>query len=156
MIVRINVGGIDDLTDWAGLRTMLWPDDDATSHRSDLIQFLARPGNAIGLLARDSEGTALGFAEAALRVDYVNGCDTSPVAFLEGLFVIEASRRLGVSRGLIEAVEAWARSKGCRELASDAMLDNTAAQAVHANLDFEETERVVYFRKLLDDAPALS
>jgi len=156
MIVRIDVGGIDDLTDWARLRAMLWPDDDATSHRSDLGQFLARPESAIGLLARDSKGTALGFAEAVLRADYVNGCDTSPVAFLEGLFVIEASRRLGVGRGLIEAVEAWARSKGCRELASDALIDNTAAHAVHAKLDFAETERVVYFRKLLEDAPALS
>jgi aminoglycoside 6'-N-acetyltransferase I len=45
---------------------------------------------------------------------------------------------------------------GCRELASDALLQNTAAHDVHAALDFEETERVVYFRKVLDDAPILS
>jgi len=42
---------------------------------------------------------------------------------------------------------------GCAELASDAMLDNTVAQAMHAALDFEETERVVYFRRLLTPMP---
>lgn len=129
---------------------------DAADHRDDLLVSLCEPGSLIGFLGRNAAGEAVGFAEAALRNDYVNGCDTSPVAFLEGLYVAESSRRLGVGRGLIEAVEACVRSMGCSELASDTLLGNTAAHDVHAALDFEETERVVYFRKVLDDAPVLS
>lgn len=156
MMVRIEVAGEHNLDDWANLRAALWPVADAADHRDDLLESLSEPGSLIGFLGRNAAGEAVGFAEAALRNDYVNGCDTSPVAFLEGLYVAESSRRLGVGRGLIEAVEAWARSVGCRELASDALLENSAAHDVHAALDFEETERVVYFRKVLDDAPVLS
>ncbi len=156
MMVRIEVGGERNLDDWANLRAALWPVVDAASHREDLVEALSEPGALIGFLARNSAGDAVGFAEAALRSDCVNGCDTSPVAFLEGLYVAEASRRRGVGRGLIEAVEAWARSMGCHELASDALLENIAAHDVHAALDFEETERVFYFRKVLADAPTLS
>jgi aminoglycoside 6'-N-acetyltransferase I len=156
MIVQIQLGGKDDIDDWADLRAKLWPDGSAADHRDDLLELIEEPGTAASFIARGGDGRALGFAEAALRTDYVNGCETSPVAFLEGLYVAEDSRRIGVGRGLIEAVEAWARSLGCLELASDALLENTDAHDVHAALDFEETERVVYFRKFLADAPAWS
>ena len=33
------------------------------------------------------------------------------------------------------------------ELASDAGIDNTVSHGMHTGLGFEETERVVYFRK---------
>ena len=52
-------------------------------------------------------------------------------------------------RALIAAVEAWTREQGCTELASDALIDNAASHAAHAACGFEETERVVYFRKPL-------
>ncbi len=91
----------------------------------------------------------VGFAEVALRRDYVNGCDTSPVAFLEGIYVAPDHRRDGAARALITAVEAWGRAQGCSELASDADLANLDSQRMHAAVGFEETERVVYFRKAL-------
>ncbi|MGH8854579.1 MAG: GNAT family N-acetyltransferase, partial [Telluria sp.] len=50
---------------------------------------------------------------------------------------------------LVLAAEQWAREQGCTEMASDAMIDNTASHAMHLALGFEETERVVYFRKPL-------
>jgi aminoglycoside 6'-N-acetyltransferase I len=85
-----------------------------------------------------------------LRFDYVNGCSTSPVGFLEGLYVREAARRRGVARGLVAAVELWASERGCTELASDALLVNAQSQKAHRAIGFAETERVVFFRKPLD------
>lgn len=41
------------------------------------------------------------------------------------------------------------RSLGCRDLASDAHADNTAGILTHPAVGFEETERVVFFRKPL-------
>ena len=87
--------------------------------------------------------------EASRRVDYVNGTRSSPVAFLEGLYVAPGSRGQGVARALVESVSLWAEREGCRELASDCLLDNSSAHAVHRALGFEETERVVYFRRTL-------
>jgi aminoglycoside 6'-N-acetyltransferase I len=90
-----------------------------------------------------------GFAEAAIRRDYVNGCETSPVAFVEGIHVVPEHRRQGVAGALIAAVEQWARDQGLRELASDALIENSQSHAMHRALGFSETERVVYFRKAL-------
>ena len=84
-----------------------------------------------------------------MRFDYVNGCKTSPVAFLEGIIVLPCARRTGVARLLVSAVSDWARSRGMSELGSDASLDNTTSHAMHAALGFDETQRVVYFRKAL-------
>ena len=95
------------------------------------------------------DGGPIGFAEASLRRDYVNGCETSPVAFLEGIYVMPHARGQGVGRALDAAVRDWAIVRGCREYASDALLDNRESHAFHAALGFEETERIVYFRRVL-------
>jgi aminoglycoside 6'-N-acetyltransferase I len=84
----------------------------------------------------------------------VNGCDTSPVAFLEGIYVRPNWRRRGIARRLCEAVEDWAGAMGCLELASDALLENNASHQMHTELGFEETERVVFYRKPLFPQPA--
>ena len=110
---------------------------------------LGLSGRFVQFVASTGPGQPIGFAEAAIRTDYVNGTDTFPVAFLEGLYVVPQARRQGVAAALFAAVERWARGFGCRELASDALLDNEPGHLVHRALVFEETERVVYFRKTL-------
>ena len=60
-----------------------------------------------------------------------------------------AHRGCGVSRQLLQHGEQWCRSKGCTEIATDAELDNTAAQRFHEHMGFEETFRVVEYRKSL-------
>jgi len=135
--------------DWASLRAALWPEADRAEHAREIRQQLQRPERSSAFVATDPNGVVVGFAEVALRVDAVNGADTSPVGFLEGLYVRPESRRQGVGRALVQAVEQWTRSLGCAELASDALLDNRASHAAHAAYGFEETERVVYFLKRL-------
>ena len=100
-------------------------------------------------LAYSAQNDAIGLAEVSVRSDYVNGTETSPVAFLEGLYVAPQARRNGVAAALVAAACQWGRGAGCRELASDALLDNSTSQVVHRALGFEETERVVYFRRRL-------
>jgi aminoglycoside 6'-N-acetyltransferase I len=103
-------------------------------------------------LAYAGEGSAIGFVEASKRVDYVNGTNSSPVVFLEGLYVEPAARRNGVARALVAGVEEWALAERCTELASDSSLENVVAHAVHRALGFEEMERVVYFRRAVHGA----
>jgi aminoglycoside 6'-N-acetyltransferase I len=103
-------------------------------------------------LAAAPDGSAIGFVEASLRIDYVNGTSTSPVAFLEGLYVEPFARRKGVARALVTEVERWAVAQGCSEIASDSPIESVMAHAMHRALGFEETERVVYFRRAVRGA----
>ncbi|MFD2648507.1 aminoglycoside 6'-N-acetyltransferase [Devosia albogilva] len=135
--------------EWLELRLALWPDTSRQEHEAEITQILAALGDTFSILAQDREGAALGFVEASLRRDYVNGTDTSPVAFLEGIYVVPQARGRGVARALVAATETWAREQGCIEFASDALLDNVDSHAMHRALGFEETERVVFFRKVL-------
>lgn len=118
-----------------------------------MATFVAAPERFAQFIACSGEREPLGFIEVALRSDYVNGTESSPVAFLEGIYVVPHARRSGIARQLVTAAERWALDRGCREFASDAQIDNTGSHAMHARLGFAETERVVYFRKLLRELP---
>ena len=139
-----------DITDVARFRHALWPHQSEEDHRADIERALGRSVEETTLLvAFAGTATIVGFAEASLRHDYVNGCSTSPVAFLEGIYVAPAARRAGVARALTTSVETWGASLGCRELASDAAIENQTSHAMHEALGFEESERVVFYRKRL-------
>jgi aminoglycoside 6'-N-acetyltransferase I len=128
---------------------MLWPHASADDHAHETEQWLAQPSRYATVIAVSSNGEALGFAEAAIRHDYVNGCDTSPVLFLEGVFVVPGMRRQGIAKALFASIEQWGASHGCAEFASDTAIDNLDSQALHRVLGFNETERVVFFRKTM-------
>ena len=139
----------EDASTWCDLRLGLWPEDGPDAHRKEIESMIAgwgQGGSRTAFLAF-SDGAPCAFIELSIRQDYVNGCETSPVAFIEGVSVAEASRRRGMAKGLIEAACRWARSRGCAEIASDAALSNHISHAMHLASGFEETERVVYFRR---------
>ncbi len=142
------MGGIrpyraSDRNEWHRMRTALWPEQT----EADMNAWLARADATI-FVAEEGHARLRGFAEVAER-PYANGCDTSPVAYLEGWYVDPAARRQGVGTALVRAVESWARSRGHRELASDTGLDNPVSQGAHERLGFTETERLVLYRKAL-------
>ena len=114
-----------------------------------MSRFCAEPQRFGQFIAVADDGTPLGFIEIALRSDYVNGTRTSPVAFLEGIYVAPFARAQGVAKVLVQAAEVWARERGCVEFASDAAIDNQISHAMHRALGFAETQRVVFFRKAL-------
>jgi aminoglycoside 6'-N-acetyltransferase I len=126
---------------------MLWPDSTESEHEQEGARLLAETERSTVLVASSSQGGIIGFAEAAIRRDYVNGCDASPVLFLEGIYVMPAMRRQGIAKALCASIEQWGASRGCLEFASDTSSENADAQALHRALGFDETERVVFFRK---------
>ena len=135
-----------DTPAWRTFRVALWPDGD--SHAADIARLLER-ADMVAFMAVAETGDPAGFAEASLRHDYVNGCETSPVCFLEGIYVAPAHRKTGVARALSDAVENWGRQKGCSEYASDALAENIASWHMHIALGFDEAERIVVFHKKL-------
>lgn len=137
--------GLQDREAWATLRHALWPHHGRDELDAELPQAIADGLVGFGIFDGDR---ALGLAEAGVR-DYGNGCETAPVPWLEGIYVVPGQRRSGLARRLVQAVEAWARAEGYAELGSDAALDNLTSRLAHARWGFEETERVVMFRKVL-------
>ncbi|MEO8506193.1 MAG: aminoglycoside 6'-N-acetyltransferase [Betaproteobacteria bacterium] len=134
---------------WLELRSALWPGHDAGVHLAEMAALCAAPERFGQFIAYAASGTPHGLVEVALRHDYVNGTRSSPVAFLEGIYVASLARRRGVARALVAVAEDWARAVGSTEFASDAAIDNRSSHAMHRALGFEESERVVYFRKAL-------
>jgi aminoglycoside 6'-N-acetyltransferase I len=105
------------------------------------------PRGAIFIAERD-DGTACGFVEVGER-SYGEGCETSPVGYIEAWYVDPDVRRQGVGRTLLAAAEDWARASGYREMGSDAVLDNLVSHRAHRASGYEEVVRLVVFRKAL-------
>jgi aminoglycoside 6'-N-acetyltransferase I len=150
--MHVILAAAADREDWTALRRELWPDAEA----GDIACMLKEPARFAAFIARNTNAGAIGFAEVSLRHDYVNGCETSPVGFLEGIYVVPLFRRRGVAASLVRAVEQWTLAQGASELASDALIDNVDSHRMHAALGFQETERVVGFRKRLSQASTSS
>lgn len=146
MELDIREMGEADRALWAELYGFLWPDHSHSSFLREIDRIL-RAENRMAFLA-EYRGKAVGFAEYAER-PYVNGCISQPVPFLEGIWVHEAYRRRGVARALLSTLEALALERGFDEMGSDVDLGNSVSEQAHGAWGFEETERVIYFRKAL-------
>ena len=147
---RIVAAQTAHLPAWSEMRAVLWPWEIAGAHAVQASQlYLAGHPDRRAFMALSADANPVGFAEATLRRDYVEGCDSSPVGFLEGIFVVPPMRQRGIARALVDAVGEWARARGCHEYASNALLANTDSHAFHAAVGFAETERVVFYRKHL-------
>ncbi len=91
----------------------------------------------------------VGFAQCQLRYDYVEGTKTTPVGYLEGIFVKEGYRHKGYAKELLAECEAWAKENGCYEFASDCEIDNIASFHFHKAMNFAEANRIICFTKVL-------
>ena len=133
-----------DRVEWLRMRQTLWTDDDTLETGVD-AHFASPKSDVIVFVAEDA-GKLLGFAEVGTRA-YAEGCETSPVGFLEGWFVEEHARGSGVGRALVQAAETWARNRGLTEFGSDTWLENEASIRAHQAIGFVITERLVCFLK---------
>lgn len=130
----------------AALACELWPGHTAQEF---LLEFEAfSPGEGAVFLAVE-DGAPAGFAQCQLRHDYVEGTDSSPVGYLEGIYVREPYRGRGLARALLRACEGWAAEQGCAQFASDCELDNAGSIAFHLGAGFAEANRIVCFTKRL-------
>jgi aminoglycoside 6'-N-acetyltransferase I len=147
----LEIVSTDDPSDpsWLTLRAEFIPEIGAEEQRTFLRAFARDSAAFRAFVAQHPQAGLLGFAEVAVRTDFVNGCEHRPALFLEGIFVRPEHRGRGVARALCDAAARWGLEQGCREFASDVYIDDHDSLAAHRGLGFEETERVVYFRKPL-------
>jgi aminoglycoside 6'-N-acetyltransferase I len=150
---KIRRATVSDRDELANLRMALWPESSVEEHSRKLDALLSSGMSGILPLAIfvscEEGGKLTGFVEVGLR-SHADGCDESrPVGYLEGWFVAAGWRWQGTGGELVRAAEEWSRAQGCREMASDALVDNTGSQLAHEKLGYIAVDRCVHFRKPL-------
>jgi|SRR5579871_3266886 len=143
MPIEIRQARESDYSDWIGMRKKLWPN--ASFDELKDLMHLKQAKEFVCYFA-EADGHLAGFIEVALR-PYANGCSSSPVAFVEGIWVDEVFQKQGIGGALVAKAEEWAREHGLKELGSDTRIESEHSIHAHKTWGFIETERVVYFRK---------
>ncbi len=146
-MIRIEKASQHDCAQVTDLALRLWPEHQREELAEEFLPMLADETAAVFLAIQD--GQAIGFAQCQLRRDYVEGTETSPVGYLEGIYVAEGARKQGIARKLLSACEGWAAEMGCTEFASDCELSNAESLLFHLNVGFSEANRIICFTKKL-------
>ncbi len=145
MIEGLNA---DNIGECAKLAYRLWPDANFEKLMNGFIDIMdSDKGDCFLYYEDETAKEYLGFAQVSMRFDYVEGSDSSPVAYLEGIYVKDENRRKGIAMALVKRAEEWGREKGCSEMASDCSLDNYLSIDFHNGIGFEEANRLVCFIK---------
>jgi aminoglycoside 6'-N-acetyltransferase I len=142
-----------DCEQLAKLRQALWPEGSLEEHRREVEDILRgkTPGAMplVEIVYEASDGALLGFIEVGVR-SHADECDPAqPVGYVEGWYVADACRRQGIGAVLLRAAEDWSRRQGCKEIASDALIENELSQRAHEALGFQVVGRNVLYRKKL-------
>lgn len=141
----------DDRDEWLRMRACLYP----RLNPKEIDEWFeaANEGGThlvgVAVLVADRGNNSLaGFVEIGVR-NYAEGCESTPVAFLEGWYVDADARQCGLGGSLVKAAENWAMTHGYAEIASDTELENEVSLQAHLALGFEEVERQICFKKRL-------
>lgn len=125
----------------------LWPDCNYDEEKNEWQQLIHVKDHYCALAKLDGEYT--GFIHISIRHDYIEGADSNPTAYLEAIYVKHAYRNKQIATALLSSGEAWARSKGMHQLASDTEIDNQISQLFHQQSGFREVNRIVCFIKTI-------
>ncbi len=143
----IRKAGKSDISVIAELAALLWDGHSADDLKNEFTEMLSKDSAQIFL--KYENDIPVGFAQCQLRNDYVEGTETTPVGYLEGIFVKENYRGCGYAKELLAECEKWAASKGCSEFASDCEISNDVSFRFHKAMGFKEANRIICFTKKL-------
>ena len=146
-MVLIKTATKEDSLILAELAVKMWSNHSVEELQKGFLEVISNLNSECFI--KYSDNIPIGFAQCGLRFDYVEGTKSSPVGYLEGIFVEENFRNKGYAKELLNACESWSKDKGCREFASDCELDNQTSLKFHLSMGFDEANRIICFRKEL-------
>lgn len=129
------------------LAVKMWPGHTVDGLTEEFKHLVGKKDAAVFVCAERAQ--VVGFAQCQLRHDYVEGTESSPVGYLEGIFIEEEYRNRGYAKMLLAACERWAGEQGCSEFASDCELGNLQSLNFHLTCGFSEANRIICFTKKL-------
>lgn len=145
----IRKATLEDVPQLVSLAIQMWKSHTVEDLTKIFCEHIRKGKNIIFLAI--SEEHIVGFAQCGLRFDYVEGTDSSPVGYLEGIFVLEEYKKRGYAKELLGECQNWAKDQGCLEFASDCELDNEDSLKFHLKMGFAEANRIICFTKSLTD-----
>jgi aminoglycoside 6'-N-acetyltransferase I len=138
-----------DFQDWLAMAADLWPGESSEALERLFGDLLSKK-NYQTYIARTEQSEPVGFIYLSIRNDYVEGSDSSPVGYVEGIYVKPEYRKKGVARAMLQIGERWSKENGCQEYASDTELKNVDSQNFHVRAGFEIAETIVHFIKRIN------
>lgn len=144
---RVRQAVFKDEVAWLEMARSLWSDATSVELKEDFNRIFFSEEEAIFLC--EEKDVLLGMVILSLRHEHVEGTHTTPVGYIEGIFVREEYRARKVGQCLVERSEKWAKQQGCREIASDTETSNINSQKFHQAVGFQEANRIVCYRKTL-------
>jgi aminoglycoside 6'-N-acetyltransferase I len=139
---------IKDCAEWVSLALALWPYETEQDMRALFLKRIPSEKDQT-MLCRDERGEAIGFIDVSIREEYVEGSNSSPIGYVEGIYVKPEYRLQGIARELLRLGEEWSRAHGCTEYGSDTEIENVESQAFHLRAGFEAAHTIVHFIKKL-------
>lgn len=109
----------------AALAAELWPKHTKEELAQEFASVLGSETAAVFLALED--GAAAAFSQCSLRHDYVEGTQSNPVGYLEGIYVTPGCRGKGLARGLLAQCEAWAAAADAASLPATASWETPPA-----------------------------
>lgn len=137
MIVKVNK---DNEQEWARLCKSLF-----TRHEEEEFIIDRNKGLYQNEFLYYLDGIYIGFISLSIRSDYVEGTSSSPVAYVEGIYITKEYRKQGYGKELIKFAKKWAIENNCKELASDCELTNDESIYFHQKLGFTLANKIVCF-----------
>ena len=134
-----------DMVSVAEMAVMMWDSHSVEELKGEFEQEIENKDCVMYIYCIDN--IPIGFAQCGSRHDYVEGTESRPVGYLEGIYVREEYRNRGYARELLAECEKWAKQKGCSEYASDCELNNDASLQFHMRVGFTEANRIICFTK---------
>ncbi|MEO9871609.1 GNAT family N-acetyltransferase [Ekhidna sp.] len=123
----------------------LWTGFDEDALKELLIK-TSKSNNQKIWIAR-AYGKRAGFSIFSIRTDYVEGAEKTPTGYLEGIFVEQEFRKLGIAKEFVQLGEKWCKERGCRQIGSDTWLTDTKSRDFHKKVGFWEEDELVHFLK---------
>lgn len=143
----IKIAEVSDAGILSEMGAVLFGESSADVLKKEFADMIS--GGEAGIFIKYDGGVPIGFAQCQLRRDYVEGADSSPVGYLEGIYIKEDYRLKGYAAELLKSCEEWAKEQGCLEFASDCELHNAVSYKFHMASGFSEANRIICFTKKL-------
>ena len=149
-MANIRQATMEDLEDWSEFRTKLWPNTD-DNHVSEIKAYFDGTSTDIkqAFILDNEYGRSVGFLELNIR-EFAEGSRHPRVPYVEAWYIDDAFQGQGYGKLLMNVAEKWAKEQGFSEIASDTEVTNIKSIAIHKQLGFRETERVVCFLKEIE------
>ncbi len=132
-----------DFSEWSELISELW-ELNLDEQNEEFTGLINNP-RQIGIGCFTDK--LVGVVHVSLRYEYVNGTESSPVGYIEGIVVTKNQRNNGIASLLLTEAEKYAKSKNCLEMGSDLDISNETSLNFHKKNGYIEKERVICLSK---------